>query len=435
MALSSAVGQWSSWVDLANKVVSQQNRQASEINKVTAMLSEITEPMPEKVSWKSMIQRDVWFRKTSSFGSCVEGTLLEFVLALGDMGIYTLGRRSDSDAAAKAIIELGDALVAMGAKPSADMIPMALTIGLDNMDGPDRLLAAFRWGGAAAGSLQRALAACCANSGWDEASAGKCLDILIEKGALADAGNNFESCSPEMHPVATAAMAGSVKMLRRLLDIGIPLNWVDPNTGATLWHMASGLNIHVGKVLIPALQASVPQLAGNALGKPFEMANKYDLALSIRAGQTALHCACDGVKPVPLSAALACGAPVDMVDCRGDTPLTLLSRRWGAKAQARGEPMAEALLKAGADPARVDKKGRTPAQNMAAKGPLGSLEALLAARPQDIGGEDAKAKEAFLALSTRGAEGLAQAEAAAIKSIPVAPGQPAGKARAKARSL
>ena len=235
--------------------------------------------------------------------------------------------------------------------------------------------------------------------------------------------------------MATAAMVGSLKTLRSLIDVGVPLNWVDPNTGATLWHIASGLNIHVGKILAPALQALAPKLAGNALSKPFEMRSRYDLKLSIRSGQGALHCACDGVKPIPLLAALACGAPVDMVDSRGDTPLTLLSRRWGAKAQARGEPMAEALLNAGADPSRVDKKGSTPAQNMAAKGPLGALEALLAVRPQDISGEDAKAKQAFDALAARGAEGLARAEAIVMKEIPAQPPEPGAKGRPRARSL
>lgn len=436
MALWSGMGQWNEWVDRANRIISPQQRRASAIKKMTAILSEITEPMPERVKWKSVVERDSWFKENGpGLSRNAEGTLLEFILSVGSVGIYGSSRRSDEEEEAAAIVELGDALVAMGAKPSADMIPIALTIGLDNLDGPGRLRAALRWGGASGGSLQQALAICCANSGWDESDGQKCLDILIDNGALADSRNNFESCAPEMHPVATAAMVGSLKTLRRLIDVGVPLNWVDPNTGATLWHIASGLNIHVGKILAPALQALAPKLAGNALSKPFEMRSRYDLKLSIRSGQGALHCACDDVKPIPLLAALACGAPVDMVDSRGDTPLMLLSRRWGAKAQARGEPMAEALLKAGADPSRTDKKGNTPAQNMAARGPLGALEVLLAVRPQDIGGEDAKAKEAFEALSARGAEGLARAEASVMKALPAQPSEAAAKGRARSRSL
>lgn len=435
MTLSSPMARWNEWVDLANRLISQGGH-ASEIKMLTAMLSQMTEPMPERVSWQSLVGRDSWFKQNGpGLSRSAKGTLLEFALSLGSLGIYHVNPRCESDGKAAAMMKLGDALVAMGAKPSPDMIPIALTIGLDNLDGPDRLRAALRWGGASCGSLQRALAICCANSAWDESGGQKCLDILIDNGALADARNNFESCPPEMHPVATAAMVGGLKTLRRLLDVGIPLNWVDPDTGATLWHIASGLNIHVGKALTPALQAFAPQLAGNALSKPFEMSSRYDLKLSIRAGQGPLHCACDGVKPIPLLAALACGAPVDMVDSRGDTPLTLLSRRWGAKAHARGEPMAEALLKAGADPSRVDKKGKTPAQNMAAKGPLGALASLLAARPQDVAGEDAKAKSAFEELSARGAQGLAQAEAAVMKAIFSQPSEPAAKGRARMRSL
>lgn len=417
------MSQWQTWADKANATISVQRRPASAIDRARMDLDSISEPLPAQVRWLNRVQLSQFAGPSGE----ASGTLLEFLISIGDMGLYAA---RDGEAAAAAA--LGDALLAKGAKPSARMLELALEVGLHNLDGPQRVEAAFRWGAASCWIPQRALAACCAHSRWDESGGEACLELLAARGALASASSDFLSCPAALHPIAAAAMEGDTKTIGRLIGRGVPLGWSDPDTGATLWHVACGLSVPVGKALLPALSKAAPSLAGKAATAAATIAGTHGEPLAIRAGQTPLHCACDGVKPAALAAALACGAAPDMVDSRGDSPLTLLSRRWGAKAQSKAEPMAMALLAAGADPGRKDKNGKTPAQNMAAKGPLGALAALLEARPQDVGSDEPEAKLAFAELSARGAEGLARAEGAAMRSAagPESPRKPsAGKRR------
>lgn len=417
------MSQWQSWVTKHNRTISRQLRPASSVEQAIRDLAMISEPVPDEVEWDSEVQRSDFIRR----GEKGRGTLLEFLLAIGDMSIY---REFDdrSKAVERLMLELGDQLIDRGAKPTARMLEAALGVGLWNLDGPGRVEAAFRWGAKSAWDPQGALAFCCLRSAWDEKGGEACFAILEREGALKDPRLDFESCSAQRHPIVQAALASDTKTIARLIERGVSVNWRDPETGATLWHVASSISAKVGKALFPALTKSAAGLAGSATLAEVAIPYLYEGELKIRKGQTALHCACDGVRPEALAAALACNAPADMIDARGDSPLTLLSRRWGAKAQAKGEPMAKALLLAGADPGRKDKKGLTPAQSMAAKGPLGALAALLEARPQDVGADDSVAKAAFAKLAERGSEGLARAEDAVMTTaMGGEPKKPSGK--------
>jgi hypothetical protein len=349
-------------------------------------------------------------------GQAMQGSLLEFMLSIGDVGCYNIYPHTVH--VVPLITAIGDALVAKGAQPSQGMIDAALSVGLHNLDGPERLERAFSWGAQSAWDPQRSLALCAAHSGWHSEAGGSCWDMLVKKGALGDPRVNFASCSFEMHPIARAAMNGDVETIKRAIKDGVELAWTDPDSNATLWHFACGLSIPVGKALLPGLIGNAPHLASVASTKKLEYARFHGEIDSLaRQGQTGLHLACDGVRPLALQAALACNAQVDSLDSRGDTPLLILSRRWSAKAQLRAEPMVRALLGAGADASLKDKSGHTPAQNMASKGPMGALADLLALRPEDVGGDDDQAKKAFASLSERGAEGLARAENAAMTLV------------------
>lgn len=413
------MGQWQRWMDKHSGPISRQLREPGVIDQARMELGAISEPMPDELRWVNRVQRSDF----ASYGAEARGSALEFLLSCGDMSLY---REFDarSSTAHAAVLKLGDALVAKGARPSARMITAALATGLSNLDGPERLEAAFRWGAKAAWDPQDALARCCERSAWDAEGGARAFAILEREGALTAPGVDFESCPADRHPIVRAAMSSDAKTMARLIEKGVSVQWRDPRTGVTLWHVASALSASVGKALLPALSRRAPELAGLPTLEEALIPELHNGALKIRKGQTPLHCACDGVKPAALEAALACGAPADEIDCRGDSPLTLLSRRWGAKAQAKGEPMAKALLLAGADPGRKDKKGLTPAQNMAAKGPLGALTALLRERPQDVGADDEAAKAAFERLAGRGSEGLARAEEAAMSALAEAPKSP-----------
>jgi hypothetical protein len=404
------MGQWDRWVKRVNEKVGAQHRSLGQVQEALQALGAISEPMPQEVSWELGIQCAAEGR----LGEAMTGSLLEFLLSMGDMGAYQ-GVDAERGKVAAAIVELGDALVALGAKPSARMGPLALRMGLYNLDAPERLKAAIRWGAPSCWDPQEALATCCAHSRWHEASGQACQEMLVEQGVLSAPGLDWSSCAMERQPILAAVLASDEPTVKRLIQWGLPLDWRDPKTGLTLWHAAAALSIPMGKALLPELSKKAPQLAGSPALENVEVKKSSAAALKVRKGQTAAHCAADGVKPQALGAALSCGADPNAVDARGDTPLTLLSRRWGAKAQERAQEMAKALLAAGADPSMKDGKGNTPAQNMAAKGPLGALEPLLQARPQDVGGSAMRAKKAFKALSERGALGASQAGEAALR--------------------
>lgn len=411
------MSQWQKWVDTHNAPISKQRRAHSTLVRARSDLDLISEPIVHTVQWFS----DTQIRQNPRPDYLTSGTLLEFLVSIGNMGLYR-GHDEQSHANAHAMVELGDALLKRGARPSTRMVDLALRVGLFNLDGPPRLQAALRWDAGQTWDPQAALATCAENSLWNTAGGAACLSILEKAGAFRAPGINFESCPAARHPVVSAALSGDAKTCALLIQLGVSVNWQDPDTGATLWHLASSLSDAVGKALFPSLASTASRLAGSPTFKEVVFLSfQGHPSVKIRKGQTPLHCACDCVRPAALAALLACNPPVDALDIRGDAPLTILSRRWGAKAQTKAEPMAKALLAAGADPGRKDSKGLTPIQNMAAKGSLGALSALLELRPQDVGADDARARNAFASLIARGSEGLARAEGAAMTSATSVP--------------
>lgn len=224
------------------------------------------------------------------------------------------------------------------------------------------------------------------------------------------------------HPLARALACGGDEMIAQLLEPRFPLGWRDPSSGVTLWHLAAGGNQINGLKAIQALAARSPGMSAHPALEttPVHWSSpRPEPRHVIKKGRTALHQSCDDIFDRALLLALADGADPNLRDAAGDTPLMILARRWGAKAEKKAAPMVRALLAAGADPGLPNSKGLTAAQIMAQKGPLGPLAELLELRPQDVGGDQPAQAQAQSALASRGGAALSLAEKASFESLRV----------------
>ena len=192
-----------------------------------------------------------------------------------------------------------------------------------------------------------------------------------------------------------------------LVKRGHPLDWSDPQTGESLLSLCALR----GAKFEPLAAQIAKDLGARALVNQFASGT---IECEKHERSTALMRASFLQNEKMVNILLDAGADPNLQDGNGMTALAHAGRKFGAKAQAKALGVVKALLGAGADPAIADAKGRTPAQAMAAKGPLGPLAELLALRPQDVCGQDAQSKQALAKLAKRGAHAVAVVESAVL---------------------
>lgn len=391
---------WEHWVDLANDLISPQRRPLEAIRRAIDLLHLVNDPIPETVTWTNLVQL------ARCRGSTLSGSLLDFTLSIGDMGLFN-AISANCAPARDAMLQLGQALLDKGVKPTPSMAISALSIGLRNLDGADRLRAAISLGASSCWDPVATLARCCEFSGWNQDDAKECYEALTQSG-IDPKSIDFSKVSANNHPLVQANLADNKALFLALHKSGVSMDWTCPESGANLWHLFAS-QPKWAKSTAALLIQNIPHLAGRAATGATDFGT-CDKQSQVRIGQTPLHIAAKNVNPVILAQALACGAPPNAFDEVNDTALLILARRWGFKAQKHAEAMVRNLLASGADPELRDKQGRTPAQIMTAKAPLDALAPLLEARPEDIASSDPAAAKALAQLSERGHEALSTAE-------------------------
>lgn len=194
---------------------------------------------------------------------------------------------------------------------------------------------------------------------------------------------------------------------------GEKLTWENPQTQANAWHY-----LMAKKRSTPTIFVSILKKHSKALfDQPLLADEEFEDKVKAKKGQTPLHLACQKMNKKMVRILLEMGADVNRQDEQGHTPMALLAKRWGARAEAKAMPVFELLMTHKADPGIQNHKGQTPLQIMASKGPLPMVLKLLQDRPEDVGGESKVHKNALKSISERGEVAHAGAEQAMLKTI------------------
>jgi hypothetical protein len=350
-------------------------------------------PPPSKsFSWKTWVH--------GHFGKQREGSLLEMLLDLGRYSIYAGAAREAADRKAVAALhEVGRALVERGVPDTSGLVEIAVDLGQRRLDHLGQLAACDAWGVGRAFDGPKAASLCARHASWHTHDGVKVWDWLLARGALANAASWTDS-PQELQPAVCALQDRDWAGFKRAAKAGVALDWVDPASGATLWHFACVGGRLMSKNALPLLLASktAPHLINAQTRADEDFGEKM---WSIPAGSSALHCAAAELEFEAVRALLDAGANPCLADVQGRAPLHRLARKFGGKAQAEAEKIIRLLLEHGADSGQLDGEGRTPAQLMAAKAPLSALLPLLERRPEDVGGAAPAQKKAFSELMAR----------------------------------
>lgn len=396
------LGPWQAWAQRANELLSDRLRSAADVAAVFDMAKAIHAPIPERLDWLNLAHR-------GGFPASMHGSILELLVFAGHTGLY-----GSSFGHFEAVAQLGELLLDKGAAPTSTLIPLALLIGLGNLDGPGRLEACVRWGATPIMDKAAALCACALSGKWHKPASQACWNRLIELGAM-DGPHDWTSCPQDRHPLVAALKARDVAAFQRGLDAGVGSNWTDPVSGATLWHFACGAGTALAKSIVPLLVPRIPLLADVACHGAETFGN--DHAVSASPGQTPLHLASSWLEVPAMLTLLSLQANPNALDAHGRAPLHFMARKHGAKAQSKSLLAARALIDHGANPGLAMPDGRTAAQIMASKAPLGALDALLSLRPGDIASDEPHAKKALAALSKRGPAEVSLAERVVFETL------------------
>lgn len=239
-------------------------------------------------------------------------------------------------------------------------------------------------------------------------------------------------CKLEQHPIANALFFRDPQptFVKHIHAKGVKADWVEPSTGYTLFHVLAEQGTPGAFKSLEALLKDQSLL--HLLDKPQAFKMQEREPTTTPSGETPLHLACGKLNNNQAEALLKAGANPNAVDVSGYTALHHAGCKYGAKAQKKCTDLIELLLKYGADPGLCDKKGKTPAQIMAKKSPLGSLEALLSIRPDDLLGNSKAAKQMEKNIRSRGSEAVSFIEKA-ILTQELSPGPAQSDAPAKKR--
>lgn len=255
---------------------------------------------------------------------------------------------------------------------------------------------------------------------WDQSSlpqAVRALDRLIGLGA--ELSRVPLSCPSWEHPLANAIEWSRFGYASALLDRGGPAAWVSSVTGDTALHLLVSLNNKAALALMERLllDPSVRAIANHASSRPEW------------AGHTPLMMACGALNEPMAKALLGAGANPNATDSLGRSALHHAGRKFGAKAQQKCVSLVSLLLSFGADPSLPNHAGLTPGQAMAKRAPLEGLAQLLILRPDDLTGSTESAKQAAASLMARGAQAVSVVESAVLgaHSAPAPAAQPARK--------
>lgn len=294
------------------------------------------------------------------------------------------------------------AFVAAGADPaqSSALLPTILS-NLRSPDGDRRLFDLALELGARPDANPAALLA--APLSWGSAATGwellRWQSELIAMGA--DPTACAESAPAPNHPIAAAVASprGSAwDYAARLLELGAPIQWRDPESSETLLHLLAG-----GK----------DELAAPRLELLLERPGASDLINAADAwGRTPLMIACSEGRLAMAEILARSGALLDARDRDGQTALHHAARSFRSAPQ-----VVAALLPYNPDLSIVNFDGQTSAQLMAQSSSLPAAALLLERRPQDACALDPAGLATRAALEGLGAAGLAVFERCAMASL------------------
>ena len=367
--------------------------------------SDPPEPGAEYV-WRCTQQMSVYAYKE------MRGTLLEFMAASGNLGFYRdLGRARgalsigkaalpEDSRMVKAAADFCLKLISLGEKPTPGCVNYALSCGLRNLDTAERLALCEKIGAFEAMDPRQAVLAAAREGYWDKEAMEKAWETLKRFGAL-DKMSEWNGGPAETCPVAVAVRARNDQGVRLAIRDGAALDWRDPITGATLWHLAAVCGPQQGKALLAGL-AKDPKARALADAKTIRQAAFEEKDWKIKSGQTPLHAACADVEPLAAQTLLECGADPNALDAQGWAPIHWLAKRYSKKAQKRMDPLLGLLLEKGADPSAKTPRGQTAAQIMAPAGPADAIVKLLEAHPESVSGDGAEQKRALGKIMARG---------------------------------
>lgn len=211
-----------------------------------------------------------------------------------------------------------------------------------------------------------------------------------------------------LHPLPLSLGQRNIGYFNLLLRQGASPEWEDVFTGNTLLHILAEKTGPVAEELLARLLA-MPAMA-HLVDKPRALRS----AGGDSCGATPLLVACSAVNISQAKALLAAGANPNARDAMGRTALHCAGRKHGAKGQEKCLDVIRLLMAAGADSSLVDNKGLTPAQAMAARGPIDALAELLTSRPEDFFSNSEKSTRARQALEARGERSLSVVEKAVL---------------------
>jgi uncharacterized protein len=213
---------------------------------------------------------------------------------------------------------------------------------------------------------------------------------LLEAGACVNGGANGRGHTPLM----SAAQSGQEAMVTFLLERNADVNAQTERVGetalmfaATHWKKEGVVNLllaHGGDVKAANRHSQTPlmyAMQSNSTSIVRALVKKgADVAAVDKNGCSALHFATD---PDVIRCLVACGAPVDLRDIRGDTPLM-----WRARAGKDGA--VEALLDCGTDIHFMNQRTRRSALRNALYGRNRETACLLIERGADLQERDNK---------------------------------------------
>lgn len=228
------------------------------------------------------------------------------------------------------------------------------------------------------------------------------------------------------HPLPASLARRNPGYFKLLLSEGASPAWEDVFSGNTLIHMLAEKRGPMAEELLGLLLAM--PAAAPLIDKP----RALDPNDAKPCGATPLLAACSSLSLAQAKALLAAGANPNARDAMGRTALHCAGRKYGAKGREGCLDMIRLLMAAGADSSLLDSKGLTPAQAMAARGPIDAVAELLAFRPEDILSGSENSRRARQALESRGGHSVSLVEKAVLG---VSTGESACSPMKKRRSL